>query len=94
VPAWLYREEPAATAVQEAFAVGRPWMSWLNLGEVAYVLERHHGADEAALVINRLRGAVALDSVPPKRFLAAAHIKALHRHRFRRLLRRRHRRRA
>lgn len=78
VLAWLDGDEPAATAVQAAFAAGRPWMSWLNVGEVAYQLERRHGFDEAGLVVGRLRAAVALDDVTPERVLAAAHIKAAH----------------
>ncbi len=78
VLAWLDGDEPAAGAVQEAFEAERPWMSWLNVGEVAYQLERRHGADEASLVIGRLRAAVALDDVTPDRIFAAAHIKAAH----------------
>lgn len=76
VLAWLDGDEPAATAVQEAFAAGRPWMSWLNVGEVAYQVERRHGTGEAALVVSRLRAAVALDDVTQERILAAAHLKA------------------
>lgn len=76
VLAWLDGEEPAASEVQDAFADGRPWMSWLNIGEVAYQLERRHGPDEAALVVDRLRAAVARDDVTPDRVLAAAHIEA------------------
>jgi predicted nucleic acid-binding protein len=76
--AWLDGDEPGAGAVQEAFDAGRPWMSWLNVGEVAYQLERRHGADEAALVIGRLGAAVALDDVTPDRVLVAARIKAAH----------------
>jgi len=72
VLAWLDGDEPAATTVQEAFAAGRPWMSWLNVGEVAYLIERRHGAGEAALVLGRLRAAVALDDLASKRVLAAA----------------------
>jgi predicted nucleic acid-binding protein len=78
VLAWLDGDEPAARIVQEALETERPWMSWLNLGEVAYQLERRHGADEAALVVGRLRASVALDEVTPARILAAAHIKAVH----------------
>jgi len=78
VLAWLDGDEPAAGAVQDVFDGERPWMSWLNLGEVAYQLERRHGADEAALVIRRLRAAVALDHVTPERVLQAAHTKARH----------------
>jgi predicted nucleic acid-binding protein len=78
VLAWLDGEEPAAAAVQNAFEAERPWMSWLNVGEVAYQVERRHGAGEAALVVGRLRAAVALDDVTAERVLAAAHIKAEH----------------
>ena len=53
-------------------------MSWLNVGEVAYLVERRHGADEARLVVRRLRAAVALDEVTSERVLAAARIKAKH----------------
>jgi predicted nucleic acid-binding protein len=78
VLAWLDGDEPAAGAVQEAFDAERPWMSWLNIGEVSYQLERRHGSDEAALVVGRVRAAVALDDVTPDRILAAAHVKAVH----------------
>jgi predicted nucleic acid-binding protein len=78
VLAWLDGDEPAAAAVQESFDAGRPWMSWLNIGEVAYQLERRHGRDEAALVLSRLRAALALDDVTVSRVLAAARIKAAH----------------
>jgi len=78
VLAWLDGDEPAAGAVQEAFNTERPWISWLNVGEVAYQLERRHGADDAMLVIRRLRASVALDDLTPDRVLAAAHIKAAH----------------
>jgi predicted nucleic acid-binding protein len=78
VLAWLDGEEPAAAEVQAVFDHERPWMSWLNVGEVAYQLERRHGADEAAEVLRRLRAAVALDEVSPQRVLAAAHLKAVH----------------
>jgi predicted nucleic acid-binding protein len=78
VLAWLDGEEPAAEAVQRAFAGGRPWMSWLNLGEVAYLLERRQGADEATGVVRRLRAALALDDVTPERVLSAARLEAVH----------------
>lgn len=78
VLAWLGGDEPAAGAVLDAFHTGRPWMSWLNLGEVAYQIERHRGAGEAVLTVSRLRAAVALDDVTGDRVLAAARIKAAH----------------
>jgi predicted nucleic acid-binding protein len=78
VLAWLDGDEPAAGVVQEVFDAGRPWMSWMNVGEVAYQVERRHGATEADQVITRLRAAVALDEVSADRVLAAAHINAAH----------------
>ena len=78
VLAWLDGDEPAATAVQDVFESERPWMSWLNVGEVAYQVERRHGAGEAALVVRRLRAASVLDDVSAERVLAAAHIKTQH----------------
>ena len=78
VLAWLDGDEPAASAVQDAFEAERPWMSWLNVGEVAYQLQRRHGEGEAAAIVRRLRAAVALDEVTPERVMAAAHIKAEH----------------
>jgi predicted nucleic acid-binding protein len=78
VLSWLDGDEPAASAVQSAFEAGRPWMSWLNLGEVAYLLERRHDAQESARVVRRLRASLALDELTPDRILAAAHLKAVH----------------
>ena len=78
VIAWLEGQEPARSIVVETLDAGRPWMSWLNLGEVADQLERRRGADEAALVVARLRAALALDDVTPSRVLAAARLKAAH----------------
>jgi predicted nucleic acid-binding protein len=78
VLAWLDGDEPAAAAVQRVFESERPWMSWLNAGEVAYQVQQRHGAGEAALVVRRLRAAAALDDVTAERVLAAAHIKARH----------------
>jgi len=74
--AWLDGNEPAADLVQTAFETGRPWMSWINLGEVAYQLERRHGAEEAAATVARLRAVLALDDVTAVRVLGAARIKA------------------
>lgn len=78
VLAWLDGDEPAATIVQRTLETERPWMSWLNLGEVAYVIERRHGAGEAEFVVRQLRAALALDDVTPAHVLAAARIKAKH----------------
>lgn len=39
--------EPAATRVATLLDNQRPVMSWVNLGEVFYVIRREHGEDEA-----------------------------------------------
>lgn len=78
VLAWLDGDEPAATVVQREFEKERPVMSWLNLGEVAYQVQRRHGPDEANEVVRRLRSVMALDAVTPERVLAAARLKADH----------------
>jgi predicted nucleic acid-binding protein len=78
VLAWLDGDEPASSAVQDAFEAERPWMSRMNVSEVAYELERRHGPAEAAHVVGRLCSALTLDDVTPERVLAAARIRAEH----------------
>lgn len=78
VLAWLDGDEPAARIVQRELEKERPVMSWLNLGEVAYQVERRHGVEEATEVVRRLRSALLLDEVTPERVLAAARLKAAH----------------
>ena len=57
----------------------RPVMSWMNAGEVFYVVRRAHGEAEAQRVLRDLRGTVDLDEATPDRVLAAARIKSDHR---------------
>jgi len=73
--AWLEGEEPAASRVELALA-NRPIMSWINLGEVAYVLERRVSAEHAGRVVRELRRVVDLDLPSEERVLAAARLKA------------------
>ena len=72
---WLSGEEPARGAVEAAMAL-RPLMSWINLGEVAYVLERASGAEAVGPVIRQLRRQLSLELPGPERVLQAAAIKA------------------
>ena len=53
-------------------------MSWINAGEVAYVVERAAGAECAREVIDELRGRVLLELPQQDRVLTAAGIKARH----------------
>jgi predicted nucleic acid-binding protein len=51
-------------------------MSWVNLGEVAYIVERLAGAPRARQVVRELRLRLNLDLPSESRVLEAAHIKA------------------
>ncbi len=56
----------------------RPVMSWINCGEVFYIVHRSAGSTVASRVINDLRSRVILDRASPARVLEAATIKANH----------------
>lgn len=66
------------TRLNDLFRETRPLMSWINLGEVAYVVERRAGADASRDVVRQLRDHVALDLPSPEMILLAASIKANH----------------
>ena len=60
----------------EVLASERPLMNWINLGEVAYVLQRRVGERRAREVVATLRGALSLELPSAERVLEAAAIKA------------------
>jgi predicted nucleic acid-binding protein len=72
---WLEGVEPAASRVEAALAA-RPVMSWINLGEVAYIVERMAGTDRSRQVVRELRHQLSLDLPTEARVLEASHIKA------------------
>jgi predicted nucleic acid-binding protein len=74
---WLEGEEPAATRVERSLQT-RPVMSWINLGEVFYVVHRAAGVDRARAVVGDLRHRLLLDLPTEARVLEAASIKAQH----------------
>ena len=78
VLAFLDGTEPAATEVDALLARERPAISWINLGEVFYVVRRRHGEDAAVETLRDLRPAV--DALLPSvdLVLAAGRIKADH----------------
>lgn len=82
VLALLEGREPAASRIDELLHVerpaDRPVMSWINLGEVAYVVVRQSGADDADAVVRDLRPRLRLDLPTEARVLQAARIKAQH----------------
>ena len=53
----------------------RPVMSWINLGEVAYVVERRTSTDRARRLVRELRPRLTLGLPSEARVLEAAHLK-------------------
>ncbi len=51
-------------------------MSWINVGEVAYIVERMAGAARARQIVQQLRHQIAQDLPSEFRILEAARIKA------------------
>ena len=74
---WLEDSEPASSRVDELLE-SKPLMSWINLGEVYYVLLRNEGSDAAAGTISDLRQELTLDLPSERRVIEAATIKAAH----------------
>jgi len=81
VLALLEGREPAASRIDALLRADRPAdrpvMSWINLGEVAYVVARESGADDADAVVRDLRPRLRLELPTEARVLEAARIKAM-----------------
>ena len=73
----LEGNEPAAARVADVLDQ-QPVMSWINLGEVFYVIKRDQGEDEALETVRDLRPKLQLDLPSEDRVLDAARIKAEH----------------
>lgn len=73
--AWLDGEEPALARV-DAELSDRPVVSWMNLVEVYYRIERDHGRAEADRTLRDLRRVLQPDLPGTARMIAAARIKA------------------
>lgn len=73
----LEGDEPAASRVESALrADEQPTMSWINVGEVFYIVTRLRGRDEAESVARDLRAHIDVELPTAERVLAAAAIKA------------------
>jgi PIN domain nuclease of toxin-antitoxin system len=57
-------EEPGWAEVEEIFRQGEPWMTLVNLGEVAYILERSSGRGAADELWANLRSEIRPEGVP------------------------------
>src|SRR5690606_35727688 len=75
---FLEGEGLAARAVAELLDERKPLMSWVNLGEVHYVLRRRVGEDEAARTTRDLRDVIDARLPTERDVLAAARIEADH----------------
>ncbi len=73
---YLEDDGDAAAAVADLLDGDRPIMSWINLGEVHYVLRRLHGEDDAAQTVRDLRDVVDARLPDERLILDAAGIKA------------------
>ncbi len=73
---WLYGGEPARAKVAALLERERPVMSWINGGEVFYILCRRFGAGRATETVARLRGALTLETPSAARVLEAAALKS------------------
>lgn len=76
VLAHLENRRPAAELVAALLASDRPVVSWINLGEVFYVLRRAAGEEAAASTLRDVRDVVHAELPDESRIVQAAHIKA------------------
>ena len=75
---YLEDDDPAATVVADLLDEQRPVMSWINLGEVFYVLRRKAGEDDATETVRDLRDVLDVRLPDERLVLDAARIKADH----------------
>lgn len=73
--AWLDGEEPAGSRIS-ALIGERPVVSWVNLVEVYYRIERDHGRDAAADTLSDLRRQLSPDLPGTARMIEAARLRA------------------
>ena len=73
--AWLDGEEPAFSRLEQVMLT-RPTVSWVNLVEVYYRVERDHGRAAADETLRELRAALAPDLPGTARMIEAARLKA------------------
>lgn len=73
--AWLDGDEPALSRVN-AVVESRPVVSWVNLVEVYYRIERDHGRAAADDTLRDLRAKLTADLPGTARMIEAARIKA------------------
>jgi predicted nucleic acid-binding protein len=75
---YLEDVEPASTLVAGLLDEDRPLMSWINLGEVHYVIRRAQGEDDAMETVRDLRDVIDVRLPDERLILDAARLKADH----------------
>jgi predicted nucleic acid-binding protein len=75
---YLENVEPAASLIADLLDGERPLMSWINLGEVFYVVRRMSGEDEAMEVVRDLRDVIDVRLPDERLVLDAARLKAVY----------------
>ena len=73
--AWLDGEEPARSRLEDLVRT-RPVVSWVNLVEVYYRIERDHGRPAAHDTLRELRAVLAPDLPGTARMIEVARLKA------------------
>jgi predicted nucleic acid-binding protein len=73
---YLQDDHPAAEHVAAVLDAERPVVSWINLGEVFYVVRRAAGEDAAMSTLRDLGDVVTAEVPNPGRIVEAARIKA------------------
>jgi predicted nucleic acid-binding protein len=73
---FLEDEGSAAISVADLISRTKPLMSWINLGEVHYVLTRRHGDPAATETVRDLRDVIDVRLPNERLVLDAARIKA------------------
>jgi len=76
---YLEDADPAAGAVADLLAGERPVVSWINLGEIFYVVRRVHGEQAASRTVRDVRDVTRPELPTEDRVIEAARIKAEHR---------------
>lgn len=75
---FLEGQEPAASAVADLLGGQKPVVSWINLGEVFYIVRRRTGEKDALAAIRDIEDVVLADLPNSNRIMEAARIKSDH----------------
>lgn len=75
---YLEDQEPAASAVAGLLGEQKPLVSWINMGEVFYIIRRRAGEKDALATVRDIHEIVVAEVPSSDRIMEAARIKADH----------------